>query len=105
MPGMRGKDGRKGRIKMKEWVEHLVNTGVIKHKLKILPKYFKEIQSGNKRFELRIDDRNYQVGDTFVLLEYENGKYTGRYYIQVISYVLRDCEKYGLMDGYCIFCW
>lgn len=47
------------------------------HVLKIQPKYFEMVKWGIKRFELRKDDRNYQVGDFIVLREYENGEYTG----------------------------
>ena len=76
------------------------------HHLKILPEYFNEVQSLNKQFELRKDDRGYQVGDWILLEEYENGEYTGRQagYFR-ISYILRNCPEYGLMDGYCIIGW
>lgn len=77
----------------------------IKHELKILPQYMDAVISGNKTFELRKNDRDFQVGDTFILREWENGKYTGRHFIQAISYVLKDCPEYGLADGYCIFGW
>lgn len=76
------------------------------HYLKILPEYFNEVQSLNKQFELRKDDRDYQVGDWLVLDEWENGEYTGRRIgCLPIKYILRDCKEYGLMDGYCILGW
>ena len=90
--------------KNKTLVEHIRN-GTIKHELKILPKYFEEVSSGRKTFEIRKNDRDFKVGDVFVLREYENGKYTGRYFINSIWYLLKDCSEYGLQDGYCIFCW
>lgn len=77
----------------------------IKHELKILPQYMDEVMAGNKTFELRKNDRDFQIGDTFVLREWENGAYTGRYFIQSIVYILKDCPEYGLADGYCIFGW
>ena len=48
------------------------------HELKIQPKYFTEVLYKRKNFELRKDDRNYQVGDLITLREYENGAYTVR---------------------------
>lgn len=81
-----------------------IALGIIKHDLKILPQYFEDVKSGRKRFELRRDDRDFRIGDIFILREW-NGKYTGRYYLGSISYILRGCKDYGLMDGYCIFGW
>lgn len=73
------------------------------HELKILPKYFNEVESRNKCFELRKDDRDYKVGDLILLKEFDNGKYTGREVgLFLITYILRDCPEYGLMDGFCI---
>lgn len=37
------------------------------HELKILPEYFEPIESGKKKFEVRINVRDYQVGDTLIL--------------------------------------
>lgn len=72
------------------------------HYLKILPCYFEDVENGNKKFELRKDDRNYKIGDFIVLREFENGKYTGRRKCKQITYILRNCPEYGLKDGYCI---
>lgn len=76
------------------------------HDIKILPKYFEDIISGRKKFEIRKNDRNYKEGDLFILREYEPGKgYTGRDFAQSIGYIMKDCPEYGLMDGYIIFGW
>jgi hypothetical protein len=50
------------------------------HDLKIDPKEFEAIESGAKRFELRLNDRNYALGDFLCLREFDRGsvKYTGR---------------------------
>lgn len=72
------------------------------HGLKILPKYYNDVVSGKKKFELRKNDRDYKVGDILKLKEYENGEYTGRTHTCYIRYILKDCSEYGLMDGYCI---
>lgn len=78
---------------------------VAKHDLKTLPPYFEDVLNEKKCFELRINDRDYQVGDIFLLREYENEAYTGRWYAGVISYVLKNCKEFGLQDGYCIIGW
>ena len=77
-----------------------------KHDLKILPQFYDDVMKEKKCFELRKNDRDYQVGDIFLLREWtsEHG-YTGRWYVNVIEYVLKDCPEYGLQDGFCIFGW
>lgn len=72
------------------------------HEIKISPRYFNEVVKGNKRFEIRKDDRSYEIGDLINLREYTDGEYTGRDCTLPIQYILRDCPEHGLMDGYCI---
>lgn len=86
-------------------IESEIANGNIKHSLKILPRYFNEVAGRRKTFELRKNDRDFNVGDIFVLREFDNGAYTGRYFIGSISYVLKACSQYGLDNEYCIFCW
>ena len=76
-----------------------------KHAIKILPLYYKAVIAGMKNFEIRINDRNYQVGDTVRMEEYDGEEYTGRYCTVVITYVLKDATEYGLKPGYCILGW
>lgn len=73
----------------------------IEHELKILPQYYDEVKSQRKTFEIRKDDRDYQVGDTIILKEY-NGDYTGNKCKRKITYIMRDAKEYGLNDDYCI---
>lgn len=78
----------------------------MQHDLKILPKYFKAVKTSKKKFELRKNDRDYKVGDEIHLEEWEPaGGYTGRDIVKEITYVLKDCERFGLKDGYCIIGW
>lgn len=73
------------------------------HELKILPQYFEAVKNGSKRFELRKDDRNYQVGDLLILKEFDGTDYTGNELgAFLVTYILRNCSEYGLQDGYCI---
>ncbi len=75
----------------------------MQHKLKIKAKYLLPIILGNKTFELRKDDRNYQVGDyiTFEVIDSNNPIYLKNNYYQ-ITYILRNTPEYGLVKDYCI---
>ncbi|WP_162921691.1 DUF3850 domain-containing protein [Listeria costaricensis] len=54
------------------------------HELKIAPRYFKDILYQHKRFENRINDRNYKVGDLLMLKEFDQNGYTGnKLYVRV----------------------
>jgi|TARA_Y100000310_G_scaffold298310_1_gene332146 hypothetical protein len=41
------------------------------HELKTEPKYFGRLVSGDKTFEIRKNDRDFQVGDELILKEYD----------------------------------
>lgn len=69
------------------------------HELKIYPKYFDAVLNGNKQFEIRKNDRNFQVGDNIFLREWDNIKYSGRTIFAEITYVLDD-KFIGLTEGY-----
>ena len=73
-----------------------------RHDLKILPQHFQAVWDGRKRAELRKDDRDYKVGDILALREWDGEKYTGSGIAVRVTHILRDCQEYGLADGYCI---
>jgi len=60
------------------------------HELKCWPEYFQEIYYNKKRFEIRKNDRNYQVGDLLLLKEYnqKTNEYSGRWSQHEIKYIL-----------------
>ena len=60
------------------------------HYLKTIPPYFQHVVDGNKNFEYRKNDRNFQVGDILHLAEWEAGFYTGRRITVRVIYILRD---------------
>lgn len=66
---------------------------ILYHYLKILPKYFMDIESGIKTFEIRCNDRGYKVGDILHLQEYCGGEYTGRVIEKEICYMI-DSQEY-----------
>lgn len=75
------------------------------HKLKTIDPYFHDVWMGWKKFEVRVDDRDFAVDD-IVLLTYfdpKNSIFTGndKYILVKIIYILRD-EKF-CKKGYCVF--
>lgn len=82
------------------------------HELKILHKYLVDVDLGKKTFELRKNDRDYQVGDLIRFIDIrEDDSAANKNQIEPnidentlyrITYVLKDVEKYGLDKDYCI---
>lgn len=70
------------------------------HDLKIRPVYFEAVEDGRKTFEIRYDDRDYQVGDRLILREWHLGRYTGRVVEKMVTYKLTNCV--GIYENYCI---
>ena len=70
------------------------------HELKLANMFFDDVASGRKPFELRKNDRDYEVGDSTILYDYLDGQKTGRYINADIIYILQDFK--GLTEGYCI---
>lgn len=74
---------------------------------KILPKYFEEIVSGKKKFELRLADFEINEGDILILEEWDKNtkEYTGRKIEVVVTCIRKtkdqsfwppeEVEKYG----------
>lgn len=73
------------------------------HELKTWMPYFEDVASGKKNFEVRKNDRNFQVGDIVILREWSwnTGGYTSRGTGRIISYVLAG-GKFGIETGYCV---
>ena len=81
---------------------------VFDHELKIWPVHYRQVISGNKKFEIRDNsDRCFQKGDIVKLLEYDNDlydappnkRYTGNWCIVKIIYVTNAYQK----DNYVVF--
>ena len=84
------------------------------HELKTDPEVFNDVFESCKSFEIRRNDRKFQVGDTLCLRETEfTGEqmrsdalkypleYTGRETTREVTYILRG-PIYGLQDGWVI---
>ena len=65
------------------------------HDLKIDNEYFEHVLLGTKTFEIRKNDRNFNVGDIVILNEWNNTdlSYTGRKIICRITYVTNYEQK------------
>lgn len=72
------------------------------HYLKTETEYYQAIEKGLKTFELRQNDRNFQIGDMLYLQETVNGVYTGRELPQKEVVYILEGGKYGLQEGYVI---
>lgn len=72
------------------------------HELKIHPRYFKDVMLGIKKFEIRLNDRNYQERDNLILKEWnpETNQYTGRQTVRIVSDVFDNLP--GLLPNYVI---
>lgn len=74
----------------------------MEHILKVRSRYFSDIASGNKQFEVRKIDRDYKVGDRLVLFEVtDDGVETGLSVVTRIIYIMQS-PAYGIMEGFCI---
>ena len=74
------------------------------HALKVWPEFFNDLKDGKKTFELRKHDRPFKEGDKLLLQEFDNESqsYTGDELHFYISYLLKDCPKFGLKPGFVI---
>ena len=81
------------------------------HELKTDPEPFMDVWQYVKKFEIRKNDRDFQVGDTLILRQTNHSaadmesknlplQYTGRKFVCTVAYILR--EGYGLQEGYVI---
>ena len=74
-----------------------------KHILKINLVYYLDVVYGNKKFELRKNDRNFQVNDYIHFINNRGENFfikTNNLYR--ITYILKNVPNYGLDIDYCI---
>ena len=70
------------------------------HQIRLGASSFEDACSNIKSFELRKNDRGYKKGDILELMEFADGKNTGRMVRKLVTYILEDYT--GLEDGFCI---
>ncbi|MFX1236323.1 MAG: ASCH/PUA domain-containing protein [Promethearchaeota archaeon] len=73
------------------------------HKLKIWPEFFNAVLDGTKKFEIRKNDRNFQVGDKIILKEWNPSaeKFTGRSLAKWINFIVPG-GKFGINKDFCV---
>lgn len=73
------------------------------HELKTHPPFFRAVYTREKPFEVRRDDRDFRVGDSLVLREWdpETESYTGRSCYRRVTYKLEG-GRFGVEPGFCI---
>lgn len=80
------------------------------HELKTWPHFFEDLQGDCKTFELRKNDRDFQVGDLLILEEYDpkTKTYTGNIIHKYVTYILKHdpdagcAATFGLHPDYVI---
>jgi hypothetical protein len=74
----------------------------VRHELKTWPQYFAAVAAYKKDFEVRKDDRGFDLGHELVLREWcpIMKDYTGREEIRFVKFVLRDVA--GIESGYVV---
>lgn len=73
------------------------------HKLKTVQPFYDDVIFGKKLFEVRLNDRDYHVGDYLVLQEYhgKTKRYTGRETERLLITYILDSPEY-CKDGYVV---
>lgn len=75
------------------------------HHLKTWPAPFRDVAGGIKQYEVRKNDRDYQVDDLLMLREYDpkTHAFSGRYVRARVCHKLMAADgDFGLKDGYCV---
>ena len=77
----------------------------VHHRIKCELEYYKAVVEGRKKFEIRRNDRDYQVGDFVSLVCVKDGMPLGETYGPLeIDYILFG-GNFGLMSDHVIFSW
>ena len=73
------------------------------HELKTWSEYFEEVFMGHKTFEVRKNDRDFKVGDTLILKEWNDFReiFTGRELTKTVTYVFKG-GSFGLEEGFVV---
>ncbi|SHK69476.1 DUF3850 domain-containing protein [Epilithonimonas mollis] len=71
------------------------------HRLKLQQPYFEDVFYNRKEFEVRKNDRDYQVGDRLVLFEDPTENTLHKYVMKDIKYILEG-GQFGIEPGYVV---
>lgn len=75
------------------------------HEMKVRPEFFQMVWTGDKPFDVQLNDREYQIGDKLWMLEFDpiHRVYTGRECFVVITSVVCDpayCKEDHVILGF-----
>lgn len=75
----------------------------IVHDLKCWPEFFAAVRDGLKQFEVRKNDRDFRVGDTLRLWEFDPklNIHTGMYFHRRVTYALTG-GQFGVEEGHVV---
>ena len=73
------------------------------HELKTWTEFYDDILSGFKTFDVRKNDRDFQIGDIVCFMDWDKEKdeYLGSKTRYKISYILYG-GQFGIEQGYCV---
>lgn len=70
--------------------------------VKCVEPFFGKLKCGNKTFEARLNDREYEEGDTIVCNQFDPERgFTGERYVFTAGFILYG-PAYGIQEGYCV---
>ncbi len=73
------------------------------HELKCHPEYFSRVASGQKTFEIRKNDRDFQVGDIIILKEYDPDiGWPDHAAYAVLDIKITYMTTFAQKDGWCV---
>lgn len=77
----------------------------MKHYLKIWKPHFEDVVKGVKKAEVRLNDREFNVGDTLVLQEYNplDNSYSGNEIEKEVTHILSGAiSDFGIKPNYIV---
>lgn len=86
--------------KMNDLPSETMENGQKVHQIRLGASFFDDVCSGKKSFEIRKNDRGYKEGDILEMMEFADGRNTGRTVRVLVTYMIDEFS--GLEDGYCI---
>lgn len=96
----------KTRLQLERVCDEARRPKLYEHELKTWPGFFDKVVSGQKTFEVRLDDRGgFLRGQMVLLREFEpkSCEYSGRWLLCEITYVLPDPFQFGVAADYAVF--
>lgn len=74
------------------------------HKLKVWSEYMEDLINESKTFEVRFNDRDFQLGDILILEEFdrEKNQYLNRSLKVKVTYILDNKVFNAIKDGFVI---